>query len=356
MKQSVIGSIIDAVLYISELVENTPLAPLTRGETRSVSLIRGAGGCKIHNAVSHLYHRPVILLISGLSMFFSACEDEITPTLEEVDPVLVVDAWVTDTPERQLVRLTQTQPYFDTLVSDVVGATVQIQDSQGKTYDFAEDERQPGAYYWNPTATEPTFGTVGETYQLRVTADNQVYTSTSRMNPVPPIDSITYELLEATAFFPETYLAEFWSTDLPEVGNAYWVRAYKNGLRLNTPGDISVAYDAGFSRGGSFNGTVFAQPIRSGINPFRQDEDGDFLPAYEVGDSVYVELYSISDAAFDFLSQVSIQTNRPGGFAELFSNPIANVSTNIVNTDAQGPAAVGYFNVASVSGLGTRIE
>ena len=178
----------------------------------------------------------------------------------------------------------------------------------------------------------------------------------SRLSPVPPVDSITYELLAASAFFPETYFAEFWATDLPEVGNAYWVRAYKNEVLLNEPGDISVAYDAGFSRGGSFNGTVFAQPIRSGINPFRQDEDNTTLPAYELGDSLYVELYSISDEAFDFLSQVAIQTNRPGGFAELFANPIANVSTNIVNTDPAGPAAVGYFNVASVSGLGVRIE
>ena len=298
----------------------------------------------------------IILFLSGLVLIFSACEDKITPTLEEADPVLVVDAWIGNTPERQVIRLTQTQPYFDTLVSQVVGATVQLEGTQGKVYDFTEDEREPGAYYWHPTATEPTFGSVGETYQLSVATGGQTYTATSRMHPVPPIDSITYELLEASAFFPETYFAEFWSTDLPEVGNAYWVRTYKNGVLLNEPGDISVAYDAGFSRGGSFNGTVFAQPIRSGINPFRQDENDDILPAYEAGDSVYVELYSISDAAFDFLSQVAIQTNRPGGFAELFSNPIANVSTNIVNTDAQGPPAVGYFNVAAVSGLGVQIE
>ena len=298
------------------------------------------------------------LLYIGLltMMLLSACEDEISPTLEEADPVLVVDAWITDQPERQLVRLTRTQPYFDTTVSHVSGASVQITDSQGGTFDFIEDERAPGAYYWTPPTPSQSFGTVGETYRLTVEAEGQTYTATTSMGAVPPIDSITYELFEAFAFFPETYIAEFWAVDLPEVGNAYWVRAYKNGVLLNDPDEISVAYDAGFSRGSNFNGTVFAQPIRTSINPIDQNEEGETLPAYDVEDSVYVELYSISDAAFDFLSQVAIQTNRPGGFAELFANPIANVSTNIVNTDPEGPAAIGYFNVASVSGLGILIE
>ena len=127
-------------------------------------------------------------------------------------------------------------------------------------------------------------------------------------------------------------------------------------MLLNDPDEISLAYDAGFSRGGNFNGIAFAQPIRTSINPIDQNEDGETLPAYDLGDSVYVELYSISDVAFDFLSQVAIQTNRPGGFGELFANPIANVSTNIVATDAEGPAVVGFFNVAAVSGLGVRLE
>lgn len=285
-----------------------------------------------------------------------ACEDEITPTLEEADPVLAIDAWVTNRPEPQVVRLSRTQPYFETGIDAVSGAEVQISDSQDNVYVFAEDEREPGAYYWTPAANDSTFGTVGETYRLTVTTDDESYTATTAMAPVPPIDSITYEFQAAFAFFPETYIAEFWATDLPEEGNTYWIRAYKNERLLNDPDEISLAYDAGFSQGGSFNGTVFIQPIRTSINPIEQDENDETLPAYELGDSLYVELHSVSDAAYTFLNQVAIQTNRPGGFAELFANPLANVSTNIVNTDPDGPAPVGFFNVASVAGLGTRIK
>jgi hypothetical protein len=297
-----------------------------------------------------------LLIIIGLGIILGACEDQISPTLEEVDPVLAVDAWITNQPVEQVIRLSSTQPYFDTVASPVTGASVQISGSGGETFTLQEDEREAGAYYWQSPVAGQGFGRVGETYQLQIDTDEQTYTATTTMGAVPPIDSITYELQEENAFFPKTYIAQFWATDLPEEGNAYWIRAYRNGALLNRPDEISLAYDAGFSRGGNFNATVFAQPIRSSINPIDGDGDGGFLPSYNPGDSVYVELQSISEEAFDFLSQVSIQTNRPGGFAELFANPIANVSTNIVNTDPNGSPAVGFFNVAAVSGLGVRIE
>ncbi|MGB3780112.1 MAG: DUF4249 domain-containing protein [Tunicatimonas sp.] len=297
-----------------------------------------------------------LIIIVFLGLVLGSCEDQINPTLEEVDPVLAVDAWITNQPVAQVIRLSQSQPYFDTIASPVVGAAVQITGSAGDTYVFQEDEREPGAYYWTPPTPGQGFGTVGETYALQIDTDGQMYSSSTELDPVPPIDSITYELTEANAFFPETYIAQFWATDLPEEGNAYWIRTYRNEALLNRPDEISLAYDAGFSRGGSFNATVFAQPIRNSINPIDGDGDGGFLPSYNRGDSVYVELHSISDAAFDFLNQVAIQTNRPGGFAELFANPIANVSTNLTNADPNGPPAVGFFNVASVSSLGTRIR
>ncbi len=73
------------------------------------------------------------------------------------------------------------------------------------------------------------------------------------------------------------------------------------------------------------------------------------------GDSAYVEIHSLSDAAFDFLNQVIIQTNRPGGFGELFASPLANVPTNIVKKSSGGTPAIGFFNVSAVSGLGKSL-
>ena len=48
---------------------------------------------------------------------------------------------------------------------------------------------------------------------------------------------------------------------------------------------------------------------------------------------------------------------RDGGIAEIFSAPIANVATNIENTNASSTVqALGYFAGSAISSLGTRVE
>jgi hypothetical protein len=71
---------------------------------------------------------------------------------------------------------------------------------------------------------------------------------------------------------------------------------------------------------------------------------------------VYVEINSITVQAFDYLQQVQVQTDRPGGFGELFARPVSNVSTNIVNLNKNGKKALGFFNVAAVTGRGQRFK
>lgn len=73
------------------------------------------------------------------------------------------------------------------------------------------------------------------------------------------------------------------------------------------------------------------------------------------GDSVYVEIHSISNETFFFMNQVIIETTREGGFGALFATPLANVSTNIIPSNPATPVA-GFFNIATVSSLGTRLS
>ena len=148
------------------------------------------------------------------------------------------------------------------------------------------------------------------------------------------------------------------ATDPVGQGDAYWIKAWKNGQYLNKPSEINISYDAGGSPGAVVDGIPFIQPIRDGINPFEQDENDEFLPPYSPGDSVYVELHSINYDSYVFLSEVSIQTDRPGGFAELFAQPLANVSTNIkvVGESADVTEAIGFFNVSAVSVKGRRLD
>jgi hypothetical protein len=295
-----------------------------------------------------------ILVFVSASFFLLSCDDVIDPTLEKADPVLVIDAWLNNAAGEQQITLTRSQPYFEnSLPSGVSGAVIKVTDQNNKVYSFSETE--PGVYVWTPAGNE-VFGEVGFTYNLSVQVGAETFISEAKMGRAPAIDSITFFLEPGGQFFDDLYQAQFWATDPLGSGDAYWIKTFKNGNQLMKPSEIITAYDAGFSKGGNFSGVPFIYPIRTAINPFDEDEDGRFLSPYLVGDSVYVQIQSVTEAAFNFLNEVRIQTDRPGGFGELFATSLANVSTNITNTNANGSKVLGFFNVGEVTGLGRKFK
>jgi len=302
---------------------------------------------------------PIFLFAFSLTVL--SCETVINPELEKVEPVLVVDAWLTNKPGDQTIILTQTQNYFDSSTPPpVTGAVVKVTDSNNKVFSFTESTTKSGYYIWKPVGSE-LIGSVGTAYNLSILANGESYTAESRMGPTTPIDSITFKKNEPTQQNPDFYRGQFFAKDVVGRGDTYWIRDYKNGILLNKPNDINIAYDAGFDAGGNFFSVPgkmvdFIPPIRGRINPNDTDANDEPLSPYVPGDSVYVEIHSITLAAFEYLTQVSQQTNRPGGFSELFARPIDNVSTNIFNDNPKGKKAVGFFNVAAVSGRGQRFK
>lgn len=288
-----------------------------------------------------------------LALGLTSCEDVISPKLEPADPVLVVDAWVTNTTATQKIVLTRTQPYFESVLpSGVSGATVVVMEEGGKTFSFSENGSVAGQYEWTPSGADTL--KVGGKYLLMITVGGETFQSASYMGRVPPIDSITFDKDTNVASGKEFTRAEFWATDPKGPGDAYWIRTYKNGVPLLKPSEINIAFDAGVSIGGPADGVIFIAPVRRRINANDRDDKDQLINPIKNGDSVQVQIHSVTVAAFTYLNEVSIQTNRPGGFAELFATPLANVSTNIFNTNPNGSKVVGFFNTAAVSTAGKR--
>jgi hypothetical protein len=310
------------------------------------------------NADKHKFQFSSLVLIVMIGLFFLSCEQVINPTLQSASPVLVVDAWVNNKTEKQLIVLTYTQPYFDDAQpTGASGAVVTVEDiNDGTRYSFTESVATKGSYEWIPGAGP--FGVIGHNYKLSISLNGEVFEATSHMGRVPPIDSITFQKDERSTSKKTRYQGQFWAKDPAGVGDTYWIRATKNDTLLNRPSEINVAYDAGFSTGSDAHNSdtdtlEFIQPIRRGITPDNSSETGDPSPFWP-GDSVYVEISSITLAAFNYLNEVKIQTDRPGGFSELFARPLANVSTNINNVDPKGSNIMGFFNVGAVSARGQR--
>lgn len=286
-----------------------------------------------------------------------ACDDQIFPKLTDAPIALVVDAWITNHPREQVIYLTRSQSYFDnTTPLPAIGAQVNVIDNNGNDFTFVDNDSK-GAYVWTPS-TGQSFGNIGDDYSLTINFEGETFVSQSKMNRVPLVDSITFSFEPKDAFSPDRFFGEFWSRDLLGPGDTYWIKAFKNGQLLSKPSEINLAYDAAFSAGGDADSDdkPFIPPIRGNVNPSEEEDNGDSVSPYIDGDSLYVEIHSINEPAFNFLTQVVIQTDRPGGFAELFAKPLSNVSTNITNQNANSETIVlGFFNVAAVSGNGKKL-
>lgn len=290
------------------------------------------------------------LLFAGASTFFG-CETDFQADLKQAEKILVVDAWVTQEFKKQEIRVYYSKPYFDNSTVELIqGAVVKIEDLQsGEVYNFLPDQN---AYSWTPQ--NEALGKVGNSYKLSVTVQGETFEAIAKLGRVPEIDTITFEYKEKDLLIKSDYYsAEFLATDPEGKGDTYWIKVFKNGQFLSKPSELNMAFDAGFSSGQSVDGKPFISTIRKDfINPFDNVEGkkGEIKPPYLPGDKVRVEIHSIDQPGYEFLYQLYYQINRPGGFGELFSIPLANVPTNLESTKMGSSTSVtGFFNIGAVS-------
>jgi hypothetical protein len=282
------------------------------------------------------------------------CEEDFFPELEPADTQIVVDAWINNLPQKQTIYITETLPYYENkFAPGIENATVFLTDNEGNRFDF-NDSGISGNYEWIPSAGEPVLGKIGNTYQLQIIINGLEISSVSTLNRVPEIDSVVFRYEEGNSFLPQSYFGSFFARDIVGRGDTYWIKAFKNKQYLSKPNEINIAFDAAIGIGSSADGINFIQPIRDGINPFETDEDDNFLSPYSPGDSVFVELHSITIEAYTFLSELRIQTDRPGGFAELFATPLANLPTNLVRSDKL--PVLGFFCMSAISSKGEYLD
>ena len=295
-----------------------------------------------------------IYTLLGLFLALQACEDEITPTLDPLEPLVTIDAWLHSKSGEQVIYIQETTSYFDQSEPPArSGAEIVVSDDLGNTFEFNETE--PGKYVWGDESSF-SFVNTNRIYELEINLDGDVYSAVSEANRSPTVDSIVVEKREEDLGQPAGYYAQFYARDFTGPGDTYWIRSYKNGEYLGKPSEINLAYDAAFSAGGNFDGFTFISPIREGINPNDEDENEEALPPFEPGDVVRVEIWSITNGAFQFLADVADLTNREGGTQALFQSPIFNTKTNILLNGQTTDKVVGYFNTSMVNSLEKTIE
>ncbi len=257
--------------------------------------------------------------------------------LEEGKTQLVVDAFLTDTEELQTIEMQLSAPYFDnSLPEGYTKANPLVYGPNQEVYSFTH--KGNGVYQYDP-ATQGKLDSVGFTYRLEFTYQGVNYQSTSTLQPVPPIDSMTVAFEEAELGAEEGYYTQFWARDFEGRKDYYWIKPFRNGeaVYADDPSFVILSEDAAFGGEGA-DGFIFILPLRAIIT----DAENPFVE----GDVSSVQLYSLNEDVYEFLDQVVIQSTDGG----LFSTPVANIQSTIKDASGQPQSEVlGVFSLSAVS-------
>jgi hypothetical protein len=243
-----------------------------------------------------------------LTFLFSGCEKVIDVDLNDADPQIVIEGKIDGDNGLAEVKISMTSSYFDTVPgAKVSDAMVFVNDEHGKKFRFYETA--PGVY--RSFEIRPETYT---TYKLTVETGSEIYEAESTLNPVVPIDSVTWFYDEGSSFFDAGYYLKIHLTDPQEEQNFYRIKVYKNGVLRNSSDDILLFNDR-YINGNKIDVSLFNDP-------------------YKLKDTILVQLVSLDEKVYDYYKTFSeLLNNNPGSAAP--ANPNSNLSNG----------ALGYFSV-----------
>ncbi len=245
-----------------------------------------------------------------------SCEDVIDVDLDSSHPRLVIDAslnWVKGTTgNAQNIQLTLTAPYFSNNILPATGAMVSVSDNN-KTYQFIE-ESNTGVYKTNNF--EPQLST---TYTLNIEYNEEIYTATTVLMPVVPIDYVEQkndggfagDEIEIKAFYNDPF-------DSKDFYLFEFVVFENNKISLEV-------YDDEFTNGNN----IFAFFSDSSINP---------------GDEITIRNYGITQRTFEYFSLLLQQTDDQAG--DPFQTQPATLRGNCINQTNPNNFPLGYFKAS----------
>ncbi|MFT7149798.1 MAG: hypothetical protein ACI82Q_001658 [Nonlabens sp.] len=263
------------------------------------------------------------LLFIFAAVIFTACEETIIIETGDLDERVVIEGLVTDQ-ENHFVKLTRTRSFYSTGPAEAIeNAIVSVSDDIGNTYQFVHNPSgnlaENGFYY----PVNSFKGQVGAVYALDVQVDGEQYTAQEELLPVTTIDSLTViinlEELEDPDEEGRFFNVLFYASEPQDRKDQYLFKFYRDGeIVRDFQTDIYFTDDA-----------LLGERI----------DDLEIAGFYAEGDLVTVEMYSLTQEAYVFYSDLFNLLNNDGG---LFSPPPANPRTNLSN------GALGYFQVSSL--------
>lgn len=265
-----------------------------------------------------------------MAFLFSSCEDVIDIKLPQGKELMVVEAWLSDKPEPQYVKLYKSVPYLaEPTYPAVKQASVILSDDAGNSEALTEVEA--GKYEVKNMSFK-----VGRTYHLNIHAAEGSYEASTKMQRLGlALDSVVYKYeKKSVTVAKEGYYPYLYGQELPGLGDYFLLKIRQNGKDLKTVSDIYVITDQYID--GNYASAV-------GLNmkePFKE------------GDQIRYELFSLTEDYYRFWDDVKRQLSNGG----LFAVPSTNTRTNLKKKDPKSIDMVGYFGVSKMMTLENTVK
>jgi Domain of unknown function (DUF4249) len=277
---------------------------------------------------------------------FASCEDVIKIDIPKGKPLFVVDAFLNDFNSKQTIKLSNSTPFFEVKnAAPINNASVTVTNIiKNKVYNFVF--KSDGTYELdNPILGSDTFIVENHIYKLKIELNGDVFESETKVNRNTYINALNFEKRDKQGDTRAGYWMEVIGFDPPgAVTDYYWFRTKRNGDSYLV-NNINVSANAGGGDGNTTDGIPFIPPVSIFGNLPVND-------TYQDGDSVRVEVWSISKSANDFWEGVGTERNNGGLFASVPENVVTNIKKTKSGTEY---TPVGCFSMSQVDVLGTKV-
>jgi hypothetical protein len=281
---------------------------------------------------------------------FSSCEDVVQIDLDKGSPLIVIDAFINNLREDQVIKITNNSDYFSTSnPTGLSGANVVLSDltaNKDYTFNYTTD----GKYVFT-LGVNDTIAKTNHNYKLTISINGATYIANTTQKRPCGIDSIGVILNDGSFGFgppqdpnqPKKYLCVLFAKDkVDNETDFYWIKTYRNDTLFNSPGDLNVNVDGtgGEVEVASADSVEFTAP--STLLGFKD---------YYQNDICRVEVNSITRQTYNFFVQAQAQINNGG----LFATTPENVRTNF-SSPKDKTKAVGWFSISSVATKSVQIK
>lgn len=229
----------------------------------------------------------IIFVVLSLSLL--SCEKELDFKYNEIDPILVIEASLSQ--EGAKVSLTETTPMNEPMDrTKVTDAEITITDLENNM-DFVLAADATGVFSGDVN------GIPGHMYRINVKRNGEEYESRSLMGSPSEIKSLEFNWIK----MPYDHVAVLkvaFTDDASKQGDCYWLRIYKNGEAYKW---VAITDDL------SVNGVIEEVVMTSRKDLSEEDEK----TALREGDVVSVTVAPISREMYDYLGAISNDSNGP---------------------------------------------